>query len=93
MSWLRYHWLFLALLWWQLNCAYFGFYRAYGLLALLLGPVRTWALPLAVWLRSVAMRQNGCQGVDGRRAMHQPLATTLGQQMELSDGREHTHSA
>lgn len=56
-QWLKHHVPFVLLIIWQVYLAVFGFRRTYGLLVFLLGPVRTWSIGLAFFLRYVAMRR------------------------------------
>lgn len=58
--WLLDHSFFFVIVSFQLYLVLTGFYRAYGLVALILCPMRTWAVLLAIYLR----RQALCKGLD-----------------------------
>ncbi len=54
--WFLLHGDFLVMELFQIWLAVGGFYKAYGKLALFLGPVRTWGVILAVYLRYIALK-------------------------------------
>ena len=56
--WLREHSIFVLLVSLQSYFAVFGFYKAYGLLAFVICPVRTWSIPFVIYLRKVALKPN-----------------------------------
>lgn len=50
------HVMFYIMLLLQAWFAYGGFYKAYGLMSLVIGPVRSWSIVLALILQQVALR-------------------------------------
>ena len=74
--WLLDHGVFLAVVVFQAYLVLSGFYLAYGGLALVLCPLRTWAIFLAVYLRHTAMggTELPCF-TDGGREPRSPLPT------------------
>ena len=57
-NWISKHGFFVALMVFQLYLAVTGFYRAYGLIVLLMCPLRTWSVPFAIYLRYIALKTN-----------------------------------
>ena len=56
LRWVQHNLSFLILLLFQIYMAYSGIYRAYGTMAFFIGPVRTWSVPFALWLRWYSLR-------------------------------------
>lgn len=91
LTWLLDHGCFVLIVLLQFYLAISGFYRAYGLLALVLCPMRTWAVVLAFYLRKQALHkvQGGCIGSSSGTELAQKQQSPAQTSSQMScDGAE-----